>query len=297
MTRRLFVVLSLLLLASPVSAQWITQNGIAATRFPIRLIPITQPTATVLEGTFYYDATAHTFKVWSGTAWVPIGNVSASALGTTSTDGLTLANPTPANATTTVQISPRLKWCGTAWNSTSLVSETDCLFIEVLPATVAGTTTATFKIGYINTAGTVTYPGTLTSAGAWTATTLGANKFIGAGFRLLTGFGSGLASLTDATEATGEEINLGSATLGTCTGGTITTGSHNFAGGYTGNTSSSCVVNFGTPAWTNAPFCVAMSIASTTHPRVSAVSTSAITVTGGVSGEAITYLCSGRIGT
>lgn len=95
---------------------------------------------------------------------------------------------------------------------------------------------------------------------------------------------------------TGFEMNVGSATLGTCTGGTITTGSHNFAGGYTGNTSSSCVVNFGAPSWTNAPFCIAMSIASTTHPRVSAVSTSSMTITGGVSGEAITYHCSGRIG-
>jgi hypothetical protein len=96
---------------------------------------------------------------------------------------------------------------------------------------------------------------------------------------------------------TGEETSVGSATLGTCTGGTITTGSHNFAGGYTGNTSSSCVINFGTPNYTNAPFCVAMSIASTTHPRVSAASASSITITGGVSGEAITYICRGRIGT
>lgn len=104
-------------------------------------------------------------------------------------------------------------------------------------------------------------------------------------------------SVQDAANLTGMEVSVGSATLGTCTGGTITAGSHNFAGGYTGNTSGSCVVNFGTPNWTNAPFCTAMSIASTTHPRVSAVATSSITITGGVSGEAITYHCDGRIGT
>lgn len=106
-----------------------------------------------------------------------------------------------------------------------------------------------------------------------------------------------LFTLQNSGVTTGMEITLGSATLGTCTGGTITAGSHNFGGGYTGNTSGSCIVNFGSPNWTNAPFCLAMSTASTTHPRVSAVSTSSMTITGGVSGEAITYHCDGRIGT
>lgn len=95
----------------------------------------------------------------------------------------------------------------------------------------------------------------------------------------------------------GQEFNLGVPTLGTCTAGALTSGSHNFAGQYTGNTSSSCVINFGTPNFTNTPFCFAMSTASTTHPRISAASASSITVTGGVSGETIQYLCQGRIGT
>lgn len=106
-----------------------------------------------------------------------------------------------------------------------------------------------------------------------------------------------LAQLEDNARATGTEINNGTPTLGTCTGGSLTSGSHNIAGQYTGNTSSSCVINFGTPNFTNTPFCFAMSTASTTHPRISAASASSITVTGGISGETIQYFCIGRIGT
>lgn len=156
--------------------------------------------------------------------------------------------------------------------------------------------------GNITVNGNQTINGGLTTSGNITATTgsLQAN----AATRIYWNSRSAMLSsadkmwsLLDSANLTGEELSVGSATLGTCTGGTITAGSHNFAGGYTGNTSGSCVVNFGTPNWSNAPFCVAMSIASTTHPRVSAVATSSITITGGVSGEAITYVCLGRIGT
>lgn len=96
---------------------------------------------------------------------------------------------------------------------------------------------------------------------------------------------------------TGMELNLGVPTLGTCTGGSLTSGSHNFGGEVTGNTSGSCVVNFGTPNWQNAPFCQAESESSLTHPRISARSTSSITITGTVSGESVVWHCDGRVGT
>lgn len=106
-----------------------------------------------------------------------------------------------------------------------------------------------------------------------------------------------LVQLTDSALVTGTEFNQGTPTLGTCTAGSLTSGSHNQAGEITGNTSSSCVLNFGTPNWTNTPFCFAESETSLTHPRISAKSASSITITGGVSGEAIQYFCIGRIGT
>ncbi len=132
-------------------------------------------------------------------------------------------------------------------------------------------------------------PGTI----VWSSTT----SALGTGGTQLGSTSAKLWQIGDSqASGSGIEVNVSPATLGTCTGGTITTGSHSAAGGYTGNTSSSCIVNFATN-WTNAPFCLAMSIASTTHPRVSATAVGSITITGGVSGEAITYLCTGRIGT
>lgn len=81
MRRLVLAIGAWLALTAPVSAQWITQNGISATRFPIRLIPISQPTGTVLEGTFYYDSTAHAFKVYTGSTggWVAIGTILGSS--------------------------------------------------------------------------------------------------------------------------------------------------------------------------------------------------------------------------
>lgn len=233
--------------------------------------------------------------------------VTIPGLVTTSTDGAALTNPTPATVGVPVQLSPRVKMCGTAWNSVGAASEADCFFLEALPVSAAGTTSAVLRIGYINPAGAISYPATFNSGAA--GLTLAGGNVTASGFdgavygfnqatrsRLLSSADK-LLSVTDSTQTTGLEVNNGSATLGTCTGGTITAGSHNFGGGYTGNTSGSCIVNFGAPAWTNAPFCGAWSTASTTHPRVSAISTTSMTITGGVSGEAITYLCSGRIGT
>jgi len=223
---------------------------------------------------------------------------------TTSTDGLVVQNTTAATSGVPVQMSPRTRWVGNAWDTSA--SETVAFFAEVLPATAA-TPTGVWQLGYSLNGAAATYPLTLASNGNLTAlgsivasgnVKAGANTALGwTGRSQLYSAADKIVQLLDNGGATGLEFNTGSATLGTCTGGTITAGSHNQAGGYTGNTSSSCIINFGTPNWTNAPFCVAMSIASTTHPRVSATSTSSITITGGVSGEAITYICQGRIGT
>lgn len=261
-------------------------------------------------------------------------------IATTSTDAEIIRNTTAATVGIPVQMSPRTKWCGTAWNSVGAVSETNCMFLELLPVTAAGTTSATFKIGYINPAGSVTYPATLSSAGVFglgpsadaffyrsgtKAVTIAADSSAGnlnlinynaldhtftgtihvpAGANFYWGgrtlFGATadkLLQVLDNGGTTGREFNGGTPALGTCTGGSLTSGSHNFAGEITGNTSSSCIVNFGTPNFTNTPICFAMSRTSTTHPRISAASASSITITGGVSGEAIGYHCEGRIGT
>ncbi len=217
----------------------------------------------------------------------------ADALASTSTDGIIVANDTPTSGGGTVQMSPRVRWRSRAWDGVSADESVD-FFAEVLPVSAA-TPTGTWKLNYSLNGGATTIPFSVSSSGGAKVPSSGTYGWTSRA--ALASSADKLVTVLDNAGATGVEVNVGSATLSTCTGGTITTGSHNFAGGYTGNTSSSCIVLFGTPSWTNAPFCVAMSIASTTHPRISAVSTSQMTVTGGVSGEAITYHCVGRIGT
>lgn len=159
--------------------------------------------------------------------------------------------------------------------------------------------TPTIVGGPVNST-TGTFSGSLTAAGVLSSSHIGAAagfQFYWVGRSSITASADKLVQVQSSAGTTGMELNVGTSTLGTCTAGVLTPGSHNFAGEYTGNTSSSCVINFGTPNFTNTPFCFAMSEASTTHPRISASSASSITVTGGVSGEAIQYFCVGRIGT
>lgn len=229
-----------------------------------------------------------------------------SGIAVTPTDSLILTNATAATGGATVQMSPRIKLRGNAWDTSA--SETVDFLVENLPATAA-TPTGTLKIGYSLNGAAVSYPLTVTSAGVLTTTSSiisSASVQLGAGNSVRFGGGATgrhlstadkLHQFDDQAEVTGLELNGGTPTLGTCTGGSMTSGSHNTAGNYTGNTSGSCVINFGTPNFTNTPFCFAMSTASTTHPRISASANNSITVTGGVSGEAIQFFCIGRIGT
>jgi hypothetical protein len=67
--------------------------------------------------------------------------VTNSGIAATSTDGVSLANNTASTAGITAQYSPRLRFTGSAWNSSSVASETDSWVIENRPITNAGATT------------------------------------------------------------------------------------------------------------------------------------------------------------
>lgn len=90
-------------------------------------------------------------------------SMTRTALGTTSSTGLQLVNSTAATGGTTVQISPRLLWRGTAWDTAA--SQTVDFFAEVLPATAA-TPTGTWKLGYSLNGAAATYPLTVTNTGS-----------------------------------------------------------------------------------------------------------------------------------
>lgn len=96
------------------------------------------------------------------------GTVNYAALATTSTDGWVLANTTASTSAATVQISPRLRLRGTAWDTAA--SKTVDFFIENLPATAA-TPTGTLKFGYSLNGAAASYPMSLSSSGSLTGLT------------------------------------------------------------------------------------------------------------------------------
>lgn len=90
------------------------------------------------------------------------------ALGTTSTDGIIAQNITAATGGVAVQISPRMRLSGTAWDTDDSVSRTVSFFTEVLGVSAA-TVTGSFKLGYLDpVTSAITYPLIISSLGGLT---------------------------------------------------------------------------------------------------------------------------------
>jgi hypothetical protein len=99
---------------------------------------------------------------------VTTATLTRTALVTTSTDGVIVTNTTAALVGTQVQISPRIRLSGTAWNTGTSLTNTTNFIIENLPA-AGNPPTSTLKFGYFDTTNaTVVYPFTLSNAGAAT---------------------------------------------------------------------------------------------------------------------------------
>lgn len=92
-------------------------------------------------------------------------------LTTTSTDGLLALSLSASLIGTPVQMSPRIRERGSAWNTTSSASETvDCIQ-ELLP--VSGTSVSgTYRIGFSINGGAYSYPFTFTSGGSLRSTNI-----------------------------------------------------------------------------------------------------------------------------
>lgn len=142
--------------------------------------------------------------------------------------------------------------------------------------------------------------GSLTTLGGLNvakAAFVGTTITMGAGASTLNSTQNKLVQIGDSTAAVGVELNVGTPSLGTCTGGSLVSGGKNTLFEVTGNTSGSCVVNFGTPIWQNAPLCFVNDETALIAVRISARTTNAITVTGAGSGDAFQVYCLGRVGT
>lgn len=131
MTRLVRLLLALLIVPVPLWAQG------AAISPPIS----TGATIRPVEG--YISGTGSAI----GAIVIPVLN-----LITTSTDGLTLQNTTAATAGVTVQISPRLRWQGTAWDTAA--SQTMDFWAEVLPVSAATPSGSWRLVSSLNGGGT-----------------------------------------------------------------------------------------------------------------------------------------------
>lgn len=322
--RRLALALLLLGCASPVFAQQdcITINGIQTCSSTLRLFDsstriILQP---VLDLSQTWNNPATTFtglrlnitdtnsNAASLLADFQVGGVSkfqftkSAAIGVTSTDGFTIQNPALSTASTTVQMSPRAKWCGTAYNSTSAASETDCFFAETLPATVAGTTTASWKIGVTINGTAATYPVIVSSAGALTASST-VNSGGGlyphtSGRAFVDSLNDGWVKFENSAASVGVEFKvdaLPTVSSGFGTSPSITAGSSAFAGSVnvgTGGAATSGIINFNGTAFPSAPFCVANDATTTLAQRATATTTQlTITSAAWTASDIVTWIC------
>jgi hypothetical protein len=234
--------------------------------------------------------------------------ISIGGIGTTSTDGITLDNPTAATVGTTTQYSPRLKLCGAAWKSNATAaSERDCWIIENRPVTGAAVTTSSLWFahsinggayvddGQMRNDGTLLWPnGVFSTTGNFTAQAAGG--FTVNGRSSLISSADGKASLVNNANNIGLTFQYSAIpTVGTCgTSPSVTAGSLDTVGEVnvgTGGVATSCAINFAS-TWATAPKCVAgINSATLTDARAIAVTTT----TGAATFVAAAYAASSKI--
>lgn len=232
-------------------------------------------------------STAPVVATIQGTTSVTAG--SALALGTTSTDGIISQNTTAATGAVQVQISPRTRYRGNAWDTAA--SETVDFFWENLPA-AAGTPTGTMKLGYILNGAAATYPWTMTSAGV--STTLAGGSYAFSGRTIMVSSADGLTAHYDSTSTHAVQINSATSAP-TFNNGTIaahstsTAGSGTLTGGNTGGT-----VTF-TPGFTNAPFCVVEDITTKQAIQVTSTTSNTMVIAGATANDNFHWICLGGV--
>lgn len=191
--------------------------------------------------------------------------VSVSGQATTSTDGFVLQNTTAATGGATVQISPRLSWIGTAWDTAA--SETVAFFSEVLPATAA-TPTGTWKLGYSLNGAAATYPLTVTNAGVVTtlsSVSVGSNLNASNGINITGKWknlapADGIGSWTNNGGTVGFELKADALPVASSCGAgspAVVAGSSPFSGSVTVGTGgpTTCTITYGGTAFAGTPHC------------------------------------------
>lgn len=221
-------------------------------------------------------------------------NLFATSLGITSTDGQINQNSTAATSGVTVQISPRTRLSGTAWDTDDAVSRTVSVFTEVLPS--SGTTVSgMWKLGVIDpVSSAITYPLTVSLGG--TLSMLNSSAFAFGTRGWFQKNADGLAEILANNGTVGIQFNTGTAAPTCSANCAVTSGSRNTTGEMTlSGGATSGTVTFGSPNWTNTPFCVLTEEQGTNTAIISSVSVSTFVFSGVTANGKFMYHCIGRI--
>lgn len=167
--------------------------------------------------------------------------------------------------------------------------------------------TAMAGVGYTQarastTVGTITIrqivSGTLNFASGTTLALASGNSVSWTGRSFMRSTANGILQIGQSSGSSPQqEINTGTAvpTVASCGTGAVTTKSTNAAGEFTTTGASACTLTFGTPAFTNKPFCVVSPQTTAEAFRISAISTTAFTVTFTTAGNTFDYVCLGGL--
>lgn len=250
-------------------------------------------------------------SIQGGTIPGSVFNCTQNGIATTSTDCFTAINTTDATGAATVQMSPRYRMRGEAWDTNDSVSRTTDFWIEGLP--VSGTSpTANWRLQYSLDGAAAATPLLVTSAGAvfplGNVELAAANTFKWSARNVIGSAANGTNEVTNAAGTLGIQFNVGSAAPTVVTGfGTspsVVSGARNGIGSLnvgTGGTATQGVLTFGTPAWTNAPFCTAWvetGTAGDVRAHGITTSTTQMTITAASAWAAssiVAWKCEGRI--
>lgn len=245
------------------------------------------------------DASGNLFVALSGSSSMT-GTMTSTIdnIAQVSTNALRLQNTTPAISGTS-SYSPAFSWLGSGWKTnatagsqhmemTADVEQSGNGTVNALPCLVikAGIADATpAQVAALCASGTGAAIGNFTVLNGqlgWQAKTIMVSTTDGEWHLFNNGGSSGLQlQFTGVPSVT------------SCGTGTMTTGSKDTSGEFTATGATACTVNFAL-TWTNRPFCV-ISNFTANRGNISAISTTAFTVSNLTANDVVQYHCIGRM--
>lgn len=273
------------------------------------------------SGTFGvgFDVGASIFKIrnMAQTGDAPLTALNASVSGgttiaTTSTDGVTLINPTAATLGIPLQYSPRIRLRSNGWDTDNTVSRTQDFWAEVIPQSDTNAF-ASYAISY-SLDGAAAVPvltldmnanvGFKLYSGAYTLnsgsfSTPSTTLWFWNGRSVLASTADGMMNLSNNAQTIGSRFKadaLPTVSSGFGTSPAVVAGSTPFAGGVnvgTGGVATTGIVAFNGTAFPTAPYCVVANTSSTGTVQSSASTTQLTIANSGAwtAGNQVNWVC------